>query len=135
MDNNLKRLIFIVDDDPISRRILKFQLSNNSRLVVRVFSSAEECLANLYQNPNLVVLDYNLNGNDGSNMSGHQALGVIQKINPKIKIIFVSGDQNFDLLSLYRKYRSIQFVIKDGYGSLLLKPIVLKTLGYQAALV
>lgn len=52
-----KKLVFIVDDDPFIRTLVKKRFDGDDMNVI-AFSYGEECLEQLKQNPDLIILDY-----------------------------------------------------------------------------
>jgi two-component system, OmpR family, response regulator len=109
--------IFIVDDDIVYLEILKNEVSELNNVKVYTFTSAEECLMQMDKKPDLIIIDFYLNSTNPRNMNGHQALEELFIENPKIKVLFISGETNENLLEEYRKYRFIEFVVKTDFGS------------------
>ena len=66
-------LIFVVEDNIMFLRLIKFQLQNKGYINIKSFTSGTECINNIKQNPDIVILDYSL-----GDMTG---LDVLKKIN------------------------------------------------------
>lgn len=107
--------IFVVDDDQVALEILKHQLSGLSNVEVELFRSAESCFEQMHKNPNLVILDLNLDSENKSNMTGHEALRKFQEEHNHAQLLFISGESNELLLEEYRKHRSVDYLIKNEY--------------------
>ncbi|MCI5055466.1 MAG: response regulator [Flavobacteriales bacterium] len=116
--------IFLVDDDPMCLEVLKYQLHELKGYKISVFQSAEECLKQIHRKPEFIILDFNLDGMIETNMDGHQALGLIHNYNKNIEVIFISGEHNFELLEVYEKFRSVEFLVKEGFGSPIIKDYI-----------
>lgn len=52
--------IFLVEDDPFFGETLKYHLNLNPDFEVFLFKTGKECLDNLFQNPNIICLDFGL---------------------------------------------------------------------------
>ncbi|NQY67745.1 MAG: response regulator [Flavobacteriales bacterium] len=128
MTNKKKKKIFIVDDDNIYLEFIKHELSEVSNIEIETFQSAEKCLENMYKKPQLIILDYNLDSIYKDNISGHNALSILQKRKPQPEIIYISSSSNEGLLEEYQRYRKIDFVLKTNEGSKFLIPTVLRKL-------
>ena len=81
--------IFIVEDNEIYSMMLDYILSKDTIYKFVNFKSGEECLANLYLNPDIIILDYSLPG-----INGHETLVKIKAYNPKIHVIFLSDNND-----------------------------------------
>jgi CheY-like chemotaxis protein len=58
-----KYKVFVVDDEPMVRKMLEFKLKNREDLEIQAFSSGESCVKNLHQRPNIIILDYHMDTN------------------------------------------------------------------------
>lgn len=57
--------IFVVEDEMIFARIIAHHLSLNPDYEVEIYTDGKQCLNNLYKNPSVITLDYNLPGLSG----------------------------------------------------------------------
>jgi len=104
-----ENLIFIVEDDTIYREIIKNELHENGYKNIQIFSSGQECIDNLYQIPEVVLLDYNLEGR----INGHEALRKIKANNPDIQVVMLSGQEKLEVAITSLKYGAFDYVIKN----------------------
>jgi two-component system OmpR family response regulator len=111
-----KKIIFIVDDDIIYLELLKNELTELKNIEVETFTSAEKCLEKMYKKPDLIILDFYLDTLNPENMNGHNALKEFYIENPKQKIVFISSSNNEFLLEEYKRYRSVDFIVKTDSG-------------------
>lgn len=81
--------IFIVEDDLLFAKTIRYILTLNPDHEVRVFKTGKECLNNLHLNPHIVSLDYSL-----PDMTGDAVLKRIKAHNPDIGVIILSGQQD-----------------------------------------
>lgn len=86
MNDKKECRIFLVDDDPFCQAMYEQQLNNLGFTNIVVYASGKELLQHLNENPNLVVLDYNL-----EDYKGIELLQKIKLFNSDITVIIVSG--------------------------------------------
>ena len=67
--------IFVVEDDPMQSRLIKYVMESNPDHEVHVFDNGKDCLDQLSLKPDLVSLDYYLPDMDG--------VTILQKIKAK----------------------------------------------------
>ena len=103
--------IFIVEDDRFFASMLKLVLGKNSYTNVRHFDNGEDFLENIYQNPDLVILDYNL-----GTMNGLDVLKQIKSINPNIHVIFLSSQNEMNVAVSSLKYGAFDYIEKEPHN-------------------
>ena len=72
------KCIHIIDDDKVMLDILKHQLETIENVEIKTFSSAESCLNEMIEKPDLVILDFYLDSENAENINGHEALGILR---------------------------------------------------------
>jgi DNA-binding NtrC family response regulator len=100
--------IFIVEDDLIYAKILSHHLSLNPDYETEIFKDGPSLIKNLYKNPSVITLDYNLPG-----MTGLEILKRIRDFNPELPVIIVSGQQDVLTAVELLKRGAYDYVIKD----------------------
>ena len=100
--------IFIVEDDLLYAKILGHHLAHNPDYEVEVFTNGKDLVNNLYKNPSVISLDYNLPG-----MSGLEVLKRIKEHNSELPVIVVSGQQDVSTAIELLKKGAYDYVIKD----------------------
>lgn len=103
--------IFIVEDNEIYSMMLDYILSKDSIYKFVSFKSGEECLKNLYLNPDIIILDYGLPGIDG-----YQTLLEIKKSNPHIHVVMLSSHNDQELVKRVMAAGADDFILKQGHG-------------------
>ncbi|MGK0316997.1 MAG: two-component system response regulator AtoC, partial [Saprospiraceae bacterium] len=78
--------IFIVEDDPWYGQLLKYHLSLNPDYEVTIYSTANDCLNNLYQKPDVICIDFGL-----PDMTGDKLFNRIKSLNNKTPVVVISG--------------------------------------------
>jgi DNA-binding NarL/FixJ family response regulator len=111
MLTNKPKHIFIVEDNQIYSMMLDYILSKDSVYQFVSFKSGEECLENLYLNPDIIILDYGLPG-----MNGYETLLEIKKRNPKIHVVILSHYNDPELKRKMIDAGAVDFILKQGHG-------------------
>lgn len=117
MKNEEIKRIVVIENDPVLRASAKNHLEKLDQVVVEIYSSAEDCLTNMMQDPELILLDFSLETSKEEGMNGHEALNHFRMRNSAQKIIFVSGRLDFELLEEYKQYRAIDYIEKSRFIS------------------
>jgi DNA-binding NarL/FixJ family response regulator len=103
--------IFIVEDNEIYSMMLDYILSKDSIYQFVSFKSGEECIENLYLNPDVIILDYGLPG-----MNGYETLLEVKKKNPNIHVVILSNNEDKKLREKMLEAGADDFVLKQGHG-------------------
>ena len=101
--------IFIVDDDAFCVNMHEQYLLNLNYNTISCFSNGNDCLNNLNQNPDVIFLDYNMDG-----ITGLEVLKKIKRYNPSIYVIMVSGQKNIKIAVDALEYGAFDYIIKDN---------------------
>jgi DNA-binding NtrC family response regulator len=118
--------IFLVDDDLAYLYPLGFYLQKNTDHMVYCYRSGEECIANLYKAPDVIILDYNLNPEEPNAMNGLNVLQEVKGAMPKAKVVMLSGRETFSGVVESLKLGAYTYVIKDIEALATLKKIIEK---------
>lgn len=86
--------LFVVEDNEMYLMALSYYLRRFSSFTLHCFRSGEECLQNLSLNPDVVVLDYNLDEQNPGAMNGPDTLKKIKQLSPSTEVILLSGQFN-----------------------------------------
>jgi DNA-binding NarL/FixJ family response regulator len=103
--------IFIVEDNEIYSMMLDYILSKDSIYQFVSFKSGEECIENLYLDPDVIILDYGLPG-----MNGYETLLEIKKKNPNIHVVILSNNDDRKLMKKLLEAGADDYVLKRGHG-------------------
>ncbi len=101
--------IFIVEDDPVYQRLIKYVVEMDPDHEVFVFATGKECLANLDLQPDIVSLDYTL-----PDMTGEAVMQKIKAFNPAIVVLILSGQQDIGTAIKLLREGAFDYIIKDA---------------------
>jgi DNA-binding NarL/FixJ family response regulator len=104
--------VFLVDDDNMSRTMLNDYITANTHHKTTQFATGEDCLEHLATNPDVVVLDFELNTIVRDAKNGLQILEIIKKHYPNIHVIMLSSQERYGLAMQTLAKGAEQYVIK-----------------------
>lgn len=126
MDNQGINL-FIVDDNALMMIGLRNYLTNKfgANLNITTFTTGASALQKIDQTTNIVILDYNLNGEDGN-----AVLKSIKKINPNTEVIMLSSNEDIAVaIESFRK-GATDYVVKGEKAWEKLTNVILDIITY-----
>lgn len=102
--------LFIVDDNKMVVTGLKNYLKDKfgKALNISTFATGEECLNNLDEDTNVVILDYFL-----EDKNGNEVLKSIKKMNPDTEVIMLSSNEEVGVIIESFRLGAKDFVVKD----------------------
>lgn len=100
--------IFIVEDDPLYGEILQYQLALNPEYSISRFTSGKDCLANLYQKPDLVTIDLTL-----PDFEGEKLYQRIREVNEELPVVAISGQEEISVAVNLLKMGVTDYLTKD----------------------
>jgi len=110
--SRVSKTVFIVDDQPVYSGILKNDIQDNVT-TVKEFSNGEDCLASMDQNPDIVILDFELDDGSGKVMNGIEVLMKIKESHPDVEVIMLSGHDDVNIATTSIKFGANDYVVKN----------------------
>jgi len=111
--NNEKMKLFLVDDDVVFLKALESEFLLQGDFVVETYSTGEFCIANLLHKPDLIILDYHLDGIDKTVMNGLETLDKIKEINSDIPVIMLSSQDKIEVAVNCMHHKAFDYVVKS----------------------
>ncbi len=119
--------IFIVDDDPFFSGLCTQMLKNLDFKNVTCFHSGTEFLHNVQLNPDIILLDYNM-----ESMNGIETLKKLKRFNPNLLVVFISGQEDIEIAVSALKYGAFDYLIKNQITEARLKVLIEKGVALKA---
>lgn len=113
MKNENKTLLFLVDDDALFLKSLEIEFTQGEGTSVKTFATGEQCLENITQKPDAVILDYQLNSIDDRSINGLETLDRIKIANPLIPVIILSSQNKIEVAVDCMKHKAYDYIIKS----------------------
>lgn len=123
--------IFLVDDDALYLKTLEIQFLQKSEYTIETFASGEECLKSISHDPDVIILDYQLNGIVKNAMNGIEALDKIKEIKPNIPVLMLSSQDKIDVAINCMHHKALDYVVKSETAFLRLNKIIATVLKFN----
>jgi two-component system OmpR family response regulator len=121
-ENKIK--LFLVDDDALFLKSLEIEFLQHADFIIETFATGELCLENISHNPDVIILDYYLDGIDKNAMNGMDALDNIKSINQGIPVIMLSSQDKIDVAVNCMHHQALDYVVKSETAFLRLQQII-----------
>lgn len=122
MKNKIK--LFLVDDDVVFLRLLEIQFLNHGDFDIETYTTGELCVENLPNKPDVIILDYLLDGVVRDVMNGIETLDKIKLYNPDIPVIMLSAQDKIDVAINCMHHAALDYVVKSETSFLRLQKII-----------
>ena len=129
MSNKIK--LFLVDDDALYLKSLEIEFLQHADFIIETFATGELCMENISQNPDVVVLDYHLDGIERDAMNGIQTLDKIKEFNPEIAVVMLSSQDKIDVAINCMHHKAFDYVVKSETAFLRLQKAVTTIINTQ----
>ncbi len=130
MDNE-KIKIFLVDDDAVFLKSLEIEFLNHADLIVETYKTGELCVENLSHGPDVIILDFHLDGIDKNAMNGLATLDKIKEYNQDIPVIMLSSQDRIDVAISCMHHRAFDYVVKSETAFVRLQKTITTIFKYQ----
>ena len=95
--------------------LLEYTFQSRQDYQVITYQTGEECLENLPQRPNLIVLDHILSGPGEQRLNGLDTLREIRKVDKDVPIVILTGQGDDALLSEFMENGANRYLTKDDF--------------------
>ncbi|PWA07306.1 response regulator [Flavobacterium psychrotolerans] len=131
MENQNIIKIFLVDDDALHLKTLEIEFLQHSNFIVETYATGELCLENLSNNPDVIILDYHLDGIDKNAMNGIETLDKIHAQNPNISVIMLSSQDKIEVAIDCMHHKAFDYVVKSETAFIRLQKIITTLFSYK----
>jgi|JI9StandDraft_1071089.scaffolds.fasta_scaffold46044_1 two-component system OmpR family response regulator len=131
MNNGNQIKLFLVDDDALFLKTLEIEFLQHGDFVIETYATGELCLQYLGNNPDVVILDYHLDGIDKNAMNGLETLDKIKKYNSDIPVVMLSSQDSIDIAVNCMHHRAFDYVVKSETSFMRLQKIITAIFSYK----
>ena len=128
---NEKIKLFLVDDDALFLKSLEIEFLQHADFDIETYSTGERCIENLSHGPDVIILDYHLDGIDKTAMNGVETLDKIKSINPDIVVVMLSSQDKIDVAINCMHHRAFDYVVKSETAFFRLQKIITNIFNYK----
>ncbi len=128
-ENKIK--LFLVDDDALFLKSLEIEFMQHADFEIETFATGELCVAGLSHLPDVVILDYMLDGVDRSAMNGLDTLDIIKAFDPEIPVVMLSSQDKIEVAVNCMHHRAFDYVVKSETAFLRQQKIISSIFKYK----
>jgi len=125
-----KLKIFMVDDDAVYLKALEIELNNLQMYDIVTFGTGEDCLNSNEIAPDLVILDYQLDGMVKGAMNGIQTLDKLQEKYKNVRVIMLSGQDKISVAVECMLHNALDYVVKSETAIIHIQKIITNLVKY-----
>jgi two-component system, OmpR family, response regulator len=131
VQNSKKIKLFLVDDDALFLKSLEIQFLDTANFDIETFPTGELCIENLHKSPDVIILDYHLDGIDKTAMNGLKTLNKIKLSNIEIPVIMLSSQDKIEVAVSCMHHKAFDYVVKSETAFVRLQKIITAIFKYQ----
>ena len=131
MSNKNKIKLFLVDDDALFLKSLEIDFLQLADFDIETFVTGELCVENLVNGPDVVILDYYLDGVERDAMNGIDTLDKIKAFDPNIPVVMLSSQDKIDVAINCMHHKATDYVVKSETAFMRLQKIITTILSYN----
>ncbi|MCE3296126.1 MAG: response regulator [Crocinitomicaceae bacterium] len=113
MSSTSKIKLFLVDDDPIFLKSLEIEFLQHGDFAIETYPTGELCVQNLENQPDVIILDFHLNGIEQDAMNGLETLDKIKAFNEGIPVIMLSSQDKIEVAVECMHHKALDYVVKS----------------------
>ncbi len=131
MQHSKKIKLFLVDDDALFLKALEIQFLDHGDFEIETFATGELCIKNLHKKPDVIILDYHLDGIDKTAMNGLKTLDEIKIHTIDIPVIMLSSQDKIEVAVSCMHHKAFDYVVKSETAFVRLQKIITAIFKYQ----
>ncbi len=111
--NTNQQKVFLVDDDAVFLKLLAIDFQLQTDFKVWTFETGEKCIENLDLQPDLIILDYHLDGVEKGVMNGIETLDKIKEYSTLIPVIMLSSQDKIEVAIDCMHHKAHDYIVKS----------------------
>ncbi len=131
MKNENQIKLFLVDDDALFLKSMEIEFTEHSNFTIETFATGELCLKHLSNHPDVIILDYQLDGIDKTAMNGLETLDKIKAFNNDIPVVMLSSQDKIEVAINCMHHKAFDYVVKSETSFLRLQKIITTIFQYK----
>lgn len=124
MKNENKIKLFLVDDDALFLKSLEIEFMEYANFTIETYATGELCIAHLSNNPDVIILDFQLDGVDETAMNGIETLDKIKAFNQDIPVVMLSSQDKIEVAVKCMHHKAFDYVVKSETAFTRLQKII-----------
>ncbi len=129
--NPNKIKLFLVDDDAVFLKLLEIEFLQHADFAIETYATGELCIANLSHDPDVIILDYHLDGIDKDAMNGVETLDKIKAFDPDIPVVMLSSQDKIEVAVNCMVHKASDYVVKSETAFVRLQKTITSVFRYK----
>jgi CheY-like chemotaxis protein len=122
--NPNQQTVYLVDDDAVFLKLLAIDFQLQTDFKVLTFETGEKCLENLDRQPDLIILDYHLDGIEKGVMNGIETLDKIKEYSAIIPVIMLSSQDRIEVAVECMHHKANDYIVKSETSFIKLQTVI-----------
>ena len=131
MKNADKVKIFLVDDDVVFLKSLEIDFLESGDFELETFVTGELCIRHLSHRPDVIILDYLLDGIDKNSMNGIETLDQIKAFDAEMPVVILSAQDKIEVAVDCMHHKALDYVVKSETAFIRLQKIITSIFQYR----
>lgn len=131
MKNENMIKLFLVDDDALFLKSLEIEFLQHGDFIIETFTTGELCIENLSHYPDVIILDYHLDGIDKNAMNGIETLDKIKAFDPGIPAVMLSSQDNIEVAVNCMHHKAFDYIVKSETAFMRLQKTIATIFQYK----
>ena len=123
--------LFLVDDDAVFLKLLAIEFMQHGDFIIETYATGELCMGSLQHQPDVIILDYHLDGIDKNAMNGIETLDKIKAFNADIPVIMLSSQDKIDVAINCMHHCAFDYVVKSETAFVRIQKIITTIFKYK----
>lgn len=111
MENKIK--LFLVDNDALFLKSMEIEFNQLGNFEIETFQKGKDCILNLKNLPDLIILDYHLAGIERNALNGLETLDEIKSYDANVPVIMLSSEDRIDIATNCMRHKAIYYIVKS----------------------
>jgi len=129
--NKEKIKLFLVDDDAVFLKSLEIEFMQHADFAIETYATGELCMKSIAHTPDVIILDYCLDGIDTKAMNGIETLDKIKAYNQDIPVVMLSSQDKIEVAVDCMHHRAFDYVVKSETAFIRLQKIISTIFRYK----
>ena len=131
-----KTKLFLVDDDALFLKSMEIEFKQISspltnEFIIETYPTGELCIEHLTNKPDIIILDYHLDGITKNSMNGMETLDKVRLFNINIPVIILSSQDKIDVAVNCMHHKAYDYVVKSETAFIRLQKNIIDILNYK----
>jgi len=131
MKEDRKIKIFLVDDDAVFLKLMEIEFQQHPEFVIETYATGELCMDNISHHPDIIILDYYLDGMNKNAMNGIETLHKIKDFNQDIQVVMLSSQDDVNIAINSVHHNAIDYVVKSDTAFFRIEKIITTILNFK----